>query len=217
MWNSPAIWYFASWEPVKFWDSKGHAAMEVAHNSKKWLMNNFVKPEHQQKVNLPWALDGSNKRTNGLNGSHVQSRDPHFQGQSKADYQSTANAWQHWSEQTSSLQPHDIIDNNQVWTQTVTPSEESFHRCRAIKSSYYTLLMDGNTHQVNFKNVERRYKELKYHTGVMAMLIGNKSDLLQIRAVFVEDGSHLPREKASSSWKRLNWTQQKWRTHSHRC
>lgn len=127
------------------------------------------------------------------------------------------NAWQHWSEQTSSLQPHDIIDNNQVWTQTITPSEESFHRCRAIKSSYYTLLMDGNTHQVNFKNVERRYKELKDHTGVMAMLIGNKSDLLQIRAVFVEDGSHLPREKASSSWKRLNWTQQKWRTHSHRC
>jgi len=77
----------------------------------------------------------------------------------------------------------------QIWD---TAGQE---RYRAITSAYYrgavgALLVYDITRHVTFENVERWYKELKDHTDVniVVMLVGNKSDLLHLRAVSVEEG-----------------------------
>lgn len=77
----------------------------------------------------------------------------------------------------------------QIWD---TAGQE---RYRAITSAYYrgavgAFLVYDITRHVTFENVERWYKELKDHTDVniVVMLVGNKSDLLHLRAVSVEEG-----------------------------
>jgi Ras-related protein Rab-11A len=77
----------------------------------------------------------------------------------------------------------------QIWD---TAGQE---RYRAITSAYYrgavgALLVYDITRHVTFENVERWYKELKDHTDVniVVMLVGNKADLLHLRAVSIEEG-----------------------------
>lgn len=71
---------------------------------------------------------------------------------------------------------------------------QSLCRYRAITSAYYrgavgALVVYDVTRHVTFENVERWLKELKDHTdaNIVIMLVGNKADLLHLRAVSVED------------------------------
>lgn len=72
----------------------------------------------------------------------------------------------------------------------------SYHRYRAITSAYYrgavgALLVYDVTRHVTFENVERWLKELRDHTDAytVIMLVGNKADLLHLRAVTTEEAT----------------------------
>lgn len=77
-----------------------------------------------------------------------------------------------------------------------------FYRYRAITSAYYrgavgALLVYDVTRRPTFENVARWLKELRNHTdpNMVAMLIGNKSDLRHLTAVPTEDGKQFAEEE----------------------
>ncbi|XP_031497893.1 ras-related protein RABA1c-like [Nymphaea colorata] len=86
----------------------------------------------------------------------------------------------------------DKLIKAQIWD---TAGQERF---RAITTSYYrgalgALLVYDITQRATFKNVERWLSELRQHTdpAMVVMLIGNKSDMEEQRAVGVEEGAGL--------------------------
>lgn len=72
----------------------------------------------------------------------------------------------------------------------------TYNRYRAITSAYYrgavgALVVYDVTRHVTFENVERWLKELRDHTDAYAvvMLVGNKADLQNLRAVSTEEAT----------------------------
>ena len=93
------------------------------------------------------------------------------------------------------------IDNQvikaQVWD---TAGQE---RYRAITSAYYrgaygALLVYDITKHNSFENVEKWLQELREHadSNIVVMLVGNKVDLTNLRAVPREDGAKLAKERS---------------------
>ncbi|KAB2078200.1 hypothetical protein ES319_A06G146100v1 [Gossypium barbadense] len=89
---------------------------------------------------------------------------------------------------TRSITIEDKVVKAQIWD---TAGQE---RYRAVTSAYYrgavgALLVYDATRHVTFENIERWLKELRDHTdgSIVIMLLGNKSDLRHLRAVFTED------------------------------
>ena len=85
----------------------------------------------------------------------------------------------------------------QVWD---TAGQE---RYRAITSAYYrgavgALLVYDVTKRTSFENVEKWLQELREHadSNIVVMLVGNKIDLRNQRAVPAEDGSRLAKERS---------------------
>lgn len=85
---------------------------------------------------------------------------------------------------TKIIQVEEKTIKAQIWD---TAGQE---RYRAITSAYYrgavgALLVYDITRSDTFENVERWLQELREHTegNVLVMLVGNKSDLSQLRAV----------------------------------
>ncbi|XP_022748710.1 ras-related protein RABA2a-like [Durio zibethinus] len=90
---------------------------------------------------------------------------------------------------TRTLQVEGRTVKAQIWD---TAGQE---RYRAITSAYYrgalgALLVYDVTKPTTFENVSRWLKELRDHadSNIVIMLIGNKTDLKQLRAVATEDG-----------------------------
>ncbi|KAL6209022.1 hypothetical protein ACLB2K_019965 [Fragaria x ananassa] len=84
----------------------------------------------------------------------------------------------------------------QIWD---TAGQERF---RAVTSAYYrgavgALVVYDISRKTTFESVERWLNELTMHcdTAVAKMLVGNKCDLEDIRAVTIEDGKSLAEEK----------------------
>ncbi|XP_047317627.1 ras-related protein RABA5b [Impatiens glandulifera] len=84
----------------------------------------------------------------------------------------------------------------QVWD---TAGQERF---RAVTSAYYrgavgTLIVYDISRRTTFDSIKRWLDELNTHcdTAVAKMLVGNKSDLDNIRAVSVEEGKSLAEEE----------------------
>ncbi|KAL8057945.1 hypothetical protein ABFX02_04G216800 [Erythranthe guttata] len=84
----------------------------------------------------------------------------------------------------------------QVWD---TAGQERF---RAVTSAYYrgavgALIVYDITRKATFENTKRWLEELNIHcdTAVAKMLVGNKSDLEEIREVSVEEGKSLAEEE----------------------
>ncbi|KAJ6808087.1 ras-related protein ARA-4 [Iris pallida] len=80
----------------------------------------------------------------------------------------------------------------QIWD---TAGQERF---RAVTSAYYrgavgALLVYDITRSATFQSIDRWLQELNTHsdTSVARILVGNKCDLGEIRAVSVEDGKNL--------------------------
>lgn len=91
---------------------------------------------------------------------------------------------------TRSVRIQDKVVKAQIWD---TAGQE---RYRAITSAYYrgavgALLVYDVTRHVTFENVERWLKELRDHTDAytVIMLVGNKADLLHLRAVSTEEAT----------------------------
>ncbi|CAL9764593.1 unnamed protein product [Musa acuminata subsp. burmannicoides] len=89
---------------------------------------------------------------------------------------------------TRTLQVEGRIIKSQIWD---TAGQE---RYRAITSAYYrgalgAILVYDVTKPTTFENVSRWLKELRDHAdpNIVIMLIGNKTDLKQLRAVASED------------------------------
>ncbi|KAJ8484231.1 hypothetical protein OPV22_016716 [Ensete ventricosum] len=89
---------------------------------------------------------------------------------------------------TRTLQVEGRTIKAQIWD---TAGQE---RYRAITSAYYrgalgAILVYDVTKPTTFENVSRWLKELRDHadTNIVIMLIGNKTDLKQLRAVTSED------------------------------
>ncbi|CAL9122528.1 unnamed protein product [Musa textilis] len=89
---------------------------------------------------------------------------------------------------TRTLQVEGRIIKAQIWD---TAGQE---RYRAITSAYYrgalgAILVYDVTKPTTFENVSRWLKELRDHAdpNIVIMLIGNKTDLKQLRAVASED------------------------------
>ncbi|GAB2295656.1 Ras- protein RABA5e [Dionaea muscipula] len=85
----------------------------------------------------------------------------------------------------------------QIWD---TAGQERF---RAVTSAYYrgavgALLVYDISRRTTFDSISRWLDELKTHcdTTVATMLVGNKSDLGNIRAISVEEGKNLAEEQA---------------------
>uniref|UniRef100_A0ACD5TPH9 Uncharacterized protein n=1 Tax=Avena sativa TaxID=4498 RepID=A0ACD5TPH9_AVESA len=93
---------------------------------------------------------------------------------------------------TKSLQMEGKTIKAQIWD---TAGQE---RYRAITSAYYrgavgALLVYDITKLQSFENVNRWLRELRDHadSSIVIMMVGNKSDLLHLRAVSEEQGKAL--------------------------
>jgi len=91
---------------------------------------------------------------------------------------------------TKSIISDNKVIKAQIWD---TAGQE---RYRAITNAYYrgavgALLVYDITKQSTFENVEKWLKELREHAEphIVVMLVGNKSDLKNLRAVKQEDAS----------------------------
>lgn len=100
---------------------------------------------------------------------------------------------------TRSIQTEGKTIKAQIWD---TAGQE---RYRAITSAYYrgavgALLVYDISKKQTFENVERWLKELKDHAdaNIVIMLVGNKCDLKNIRAVTTEEGSSFSEKNAVS-------------------
>ncbi|WOK99264.1 ras-related protein RABA1f-like [Canna indica] len=89
---------------------------------------------------------------------------------------------------TRTIHAEDKVIKAQIWD---TAGQE---RYRAITSAYYrgavgALIVYDVTRRLTFENVEKWLKELRDHTdsNTVIMLVGNKADLRDIRAVTTED------------------------------
>ena len=89
---------------------------------------------------------------------------------------------------TKSIQTEGKTIKAQIWD---TAGQE---RYRAITSAYYrgavgALLVYDISKKITFDNVERWLKELRDHaeSGIVVMLVGNKSDLKHLRTVQTEE------------------------------
>ena len=89
---------------------------------------------------------------------------------------------------TKSIQTEGKTIKAQIWD---TAGQE---RYRAITSAYYrgavgALLVYDISKKITFENVERWLKELRDHaeSGIVVMLVGNKSDLKHLRTVQTEE------------------------------
>lgn len=93
---------------------------------------------------------------------------------------------------TKSIQTEGKTIKAQIWD---TAGQE---RYRAITSAYYrgavgALLVYDISKKVTFENVERWLEELRNHaeSGIVVMLVGNKSDLRHLRSVTTEEAMQL--------------------------
>jgi Ras-related protein Rab-11A len=95
---------------------------------------------------------------------------------------------------TKSIQTEGKTIKAQIWD---TAGQE---RYRAITSAYYrgavgALLVYDISKKITFDNVERWLKELRDHaeSGIVVMLVGNKSDLRHLRTVQTEEAMEFAR------------------------
>ncbi|GKB85229.1 Ras-related protein RabA1f [Tanacetum coccineum] len=89
---------------------------------------------------------------------------------------------------TRSIHADDKIVKSHIWD---TAGHE---RYRAITSAYYrgakgAIIVYDITRNKTYENVERWLQELRAHTdpGILVMLVGNKADLGQLRAITTND------------------------------
>lgn len=85
-----------------------------------------------------------------------------------------------------------VLDNKKIKAQIWDTAGQE--RYRAITSAYYrgavgALIVYDITKQSSFDNVGRWLKELREHadSNIVIMLVGNKTDLLHLRAVSTEE------------------------------
>ncbi|CAA7404985.1 unnamed protein product [Spirodela intermedia] len=100
---------------------------------------------------------------------------------------------------TRTVQVEGKIIKAQIWD---TAGQE---RYRAITSAYYrgafgALIVYDVTKPSSFENVSRWLKELRDHadSNIVIMLIGNKTDLEQLRAVTLEDAQSFAEKEGLS-------------------
>ena len=102
---------------------------------------------------------------------------------------------------TKSIQTEGKTIKAQIWD---TAGQE---RYRAITSAYYrgavgALLVYDISKKITFENVERWLKELRDHaeSGIVVMLVGNKSDLKHLRTVQTEEAMEFAKQNNLASF-----------------
>ncbi|WOL11910.1 hypothetical protein Cni_G20674 [Canna indica] len=100
---------------------------------------------------------------------------------------------------TRTLQVEGRMVKSQIWD---TAGQE---RYRAITSAYYrgalgAILVYDVTKPITFENISRWLKELRDHadSNIVIMLIGNKTDLLHLRAVDTQDAESFAEKEGLS-------------------
>ncbi|KRX11172.1 P-loop containing nucleoside triphosphate hydrolase [Pseudocohnilembus persalinus] len=98
---------------------------------------------------------------------------------------------------TKTLKTDDKLVKAQIWD---TAGQE---RYRAITNAYYrgavgALVMYDMTRQNTFENIKKWLQELREHAdpNIVIMLVGNKNDLKEQRAVKTEDATEFAKENS---------------------